>query len=168
MKLAPRGSTGRLWSNQIMHKIGEMDTQRGDWRRAIQTYEQIKLHDPQDEKARLMLLELFYKVQPQRALQEIDEMLKAYRANGRIRKMIPVLEDQVRLHPQDMALLMRAAQACIEAGLKSEGLEHLNRLGEMQLSAGHTKQAVATIRAIIALNPPNVKDYRALLARLGS
>jgi hypothetical protein len=37
----------------------------------------------------------------------------------------------------------------------------------MQLNAGLTKQAVATIRAIIALNPPNVQAYQKLLARIG-
>jgi tetratricopeptide (TPR) repeat protein len=168
LKLAPRGSTGRLWTNQIMHKIGETDMQRGDWRRALRTYEQLKSIDPQDERARLMLIELYYKVDPPHALQEIDEMLKDYRGKGKIKKMVPIIEDQVRLHPQDIALRARAAQACIEGGLRAEGIQHLNELGEMQLSAGHTKQAIATIKAIIALNPPNVNDYRTLLAQIGS
>jgi hypothetical protein len=66
-----------------------------------------------------------------------------------------------------MALRARAAQTCIEAGLRPEGLGHLNHLGELQLNAGLTKQAVATIRAIIALNPPNVQAYQKLLARIG-
>ncbi len=167
LALAPRGSTSRLWSNQIMHKIGEMDTQRGDWKRAISTYEQIKKVDPQDEKARMILIELYYKVQPQRAIQEIDEMLKDYRAAGKTRRLVPILEDQVRAHPADMALRARAAQACIEAGLRAEGLGHLNQLGEMQLNAGLVKQAAATVRAIIALNPPNVQAYQRLLAKIG-
>ena len=168
LKLAPRGGTSRLWSNQILHKLGDMDTQRGDWRRAIQTYEQIRQIDPQDEKARLMLIELYYKVQPERAIAEIDGMMKAYRAGGKLRKIVPIIEDQIRLHPRDMALQQRAAQACIESGLKHEGIEHLNNLGEMLLNAGQTKQAMTTIKAIIALNPPNVEEYKALLARIGS
>jgi len=168
LKLAPRGATARLWPNQILHKMGDMDTQRGDWRRAIQTYEQLRQIDPQDEKARLMLIELYYKVQPQRAITEIDEMMKTYRASGKLRKIVPIIEDQIRLHPRDMALQARAAQACIESGLKNEGIEHLNDLGEMLLNAGQTKQAMTTIKAIIALNPPNVEEYKILLARIGS
>lgn len=167
LELAPRGGTSRLWTNQIMHKLGEMDTQRGDWKRALTTFEQLKKIDPQDEKVRLMLIELYYKVQPPRAIQEIDELLKAYRAAGRLRKLVPIIEDQVRSHPNDMALRARAAQVCIEAGLRPEGLAHLNHMGELQLNAGLTKQAVATIRAIIALNPPNVQAYQKLLARIG-
>jgi len=167
LQLAPRGTTSRLWSNQIMHKIGEMDTQRGDWKRAISTYEQIRKVDPQDEKARMLLIELYYKVQPPRAIQEIDEMLKDYRAAGKTRRLVPILEDQVRAHPTDMALRARAAQACIESGLRAEGLAHLNQLGEMQLNAGLVKQAAATVRAIIALNPPNLQAYQRLLAKIG-
>jgi tetratricopeptide (TPR) repeat protein len=167
LTLAPRGTTGRLWNNQIMHKLGELDMQRGDWRRALQTYEQIKKIDPTDEKARFNLVELYYKVQPQRALQEIDELLKAYRASGNTKRLVPFIEDQARAHPKDIGLRARAAQICIEAGLKNEGITHLNTLGELQLNAGMTQQAIATIRAIIALNPPNVQAYQRLLAQIG-
>jgi len=167
LALAPRGTTGRLWANQIMHKLGELDLERGDWRRALQTYEQIKKSDPGDEKARFNLVELYYKVQPQRALQEIDELVKAYRANGKLKRLAPFLEEQGRGHPKDIGLRARVAQVCIESGLKNEGISHLNVLGELQLNAGLTQQALATIRAIIALNPPNVQAYQKLLAQIG-
>ncbi len=167
LALAPRGTTGRLWVNQIMHKLGELDLERGDWRRALQTYEQIKKIDPGDEKARFNLVELYYKVQPQRALQEIDELMKAYRANSKLKRLVPFLEEQGRGHPKDIGLRARTAQVCIESGLKSEGISHLNVLGELQLNAGLTQQAIATIRAIIALNPPNVQAYQKLLAQIG-
>jgi len=167
LALAPRGGTSRLWTNQIMHKLGELDTQRGDWKRGIATYEQLKKIDPQDEKVRMILIDLYYKVQPPRAIQEIDELMKAYRSTGKLRKLLPIIEDQIRSHPNDMALRARAAQTCIETGMRPEGLAHLNHLGELQLNAGLTKQAVATIRAIIALNPPNVQAYQKLLTRIG-
>jgi tetratricopeptide (TPR) repeat protein len=167
LALAPRGTTSKLWTNQIMHKLGELDMERGDWRRALQTYEQIKKIDPSDEKARLTLVELYYRVQPQRALQEIDEMLKAYRADGKAKRLVPFIEEQVRTHPKDIGLRARAAQICIESSLKNEGITHLNMLGELQLNAGMTQQALATIRAIIALNPPNVQAYQKLLAQIG-
>lgn len=167
LRLAPRGTTSRLWSNQIMHKIGEMDAQRGDWKRAVQTYEQIRRNDPGDEKAQVAVLELYYKLQPQRAVQEIDQLIKDYRANAQLRKLLPIVEEQVRLHPQDVGLISRAAQICIESGLKTQGVKYLNQMGELQLNAGQTKQAIATLRALIALNPPNVNDYRKLLTQIG-
>jgi tetratricopeptide (TPR) repeat protein len=167
LALAPRGTTSRLWANQIMHKLGDLDMERGDWRRALQTYEQLKKIDPSDEKARLNLIELYYKIQPQRAVQEVDELMKAYRAKGQLKRLVPFLEEQVRAHPKDIGLRARAAQTCIESGMKSEGISHLNALGELQLNSGLTQQAIATIRAIIALNPPNVQAYQKLLAQIG-
>jgi Flp pilus assembly protein TadD len=110
---------------------------------------------------------LYYKIQPQRALQEVDELLKAYRASGKAKRLVPFIEEQARFHPRDIGLQARAAQVCIESGLKNEGIAHLNTLGELQLNAGLTSQAVATIRAIIALNPPNVQAYQKLLAQIG-
>ncbi len=167
LQLAPRGSTKRLWRSQIMHKIGELDMERGDWRRALQSYEQIKKIDPTDEKARLALVELYYKVQPQRAVQEIDELIKVYKAEGKIKRLVPFLDEQIRMHPKDIGLRARAAQVSIESGLRNEGINHLNALGELQLNAGLTQQAIATIRAIIALNPPNVQAYQKLLTQIG-
>jgi tetratricopeptide (TPR) repeat protein len=167
LQLAPRGTTSRLWTTKILHKIGEMDAQRGDWKRALQTYEQIRRFDPGDEKAQLALIELYYKIEPQRAVKEIDELIKEYRANKTLRKLGPIVEEQVKLHPRDMALVGRAAQICIESGLRAKGIEYLNQLGEMQLNAGLNKQAIATLRAIVALNPPNVNDYRTLLTQIG-
>ena len=110
---------------------------------------------------------MYYKIQPQRALQEIDELLKTYRSSGKVRRLVPFMEEQVRAHPKDIGLRARAAQICIESGLKNEGIMHLNTLGELQLNAGMTQQAIATIRAIIALNPPNVLAYKKLLAQIG-
>lgn len=167
LAMAPRGATSRLWTNQIMHKLGELDLEHGDWRRAAQTYEQLKKIDPHDEKARLNLVELYYKIQPQRALQELDELVKAYKESGNLKRLVPFIEEQSRAHPKDIGLQARAAQVCIEAGLKNEGIVHLNTLGELQLNAGLTQQAIATIRAIIALNPPNVQAYQKLLAQIG-
>ena len=106
-------------------------------------------------------------MQPQRALQEIDELIRAYRASGKLKRLVPFLEEQARVHPRDIGLRARTAQVCIESGLKNEGITHLNTLGELQLNAGMTQQAIATIRAIIALNPPNVQAYQKLLAQIG-
>ena len=41
------------------------------------------------------------------------------------------------------------------------------RLRAARSNAGLTQQAIATIRAIIALNPPNVQAYQKLLAQIG-
>ena len=167
LKLAPRGSPQRSWTAQVLHKIGDIFLQRIDWRRALPVYEQIKSIAPGDERARVALIDLYQKTgQPQRAVKEIDELLAAYKAAGKTDKIIPILDEQVRAHPGELALRARLAQAYIEARRIPEGIQQLDALGDLQINAGQTREAVATIRAIIALNPPNAAEYRQLLAQL--
>jgi hypothetical protein len=76
------------------------------------------------------------------------------------------LEEAVRLQPQQMALRARLARRYLDAGLRADAIQQLDTLGELQLDAGLRKQAMATVRLIISLNPDNVGAYRQLLAQL--
>jgi tetratricopeptide (TPR) repeat protein len=167
LRLAPRGDEERDWEVRILHKVGDIDMQRVDWKRAASVYERIRDLAPGDERARLSLMELYYRLsQPQKAIQELDELLRAYREEGRSERMFAVLNDLVERWPDRIPLRARIAQVHLDAGNTEEALEHLDRLGDLQLDAGRTEEAKATIRAIIALNPPDVDDYEMLLNRI--
>jgi tetratricopeptide (TPR) repeat protein len=167
LKLAPRGSPERNWQAQILHKTGDIHIQRADWRRALPVYEQIKTISPGDERARLALVDLYFKTnQPQTAIKEIDLLSAEYKTAGKIDKIIAILDDQVRAHPTDMALRARLARVYIENRQRAAGIEQLDALGDLQINAGMKREAIATIRAIIALNPSNVAEYRQLLAQI--
>jgi tetratricopeptide (TPR) repeat protein len=169
MKIVPRASDNKRWAQRILHKIGDIDMQHIDWRRAIRDYEQIKAIVPDDEKARLMLIELRFKVNDSaRAIKELDELLVMYTTSGKAAKIIPALEDHVRSYPNEMGLRMRLGRAYQGAGLTAQAIEQLDALGELQIQAGMAKEAVATIKSIIALNPPNVEQYRQVLAQISS
>lgn len=168
LKLVPRGSPNRNWTTQILHKLGDIYIQRVDWRHALPIYEQIKSISPHDERASLALVDLHFKTnQPERAIREVDGLIAAYKSSGKLDKIITVLDDQVRVHPADMALRARLAQAYIENRQIPEGIQQLDALGDLQINAGLTREAEATIRAIIALNPPNAAEYRQLLTQIG-
>jgi tetratricopeptide (TPR) repeat protein len=169
MKHVPRAANAKRWAQQILHKIGDIDMQRIDWRRAIQDYEQIKSIAPDDERARLSLIELRFKTgDSARAVKELDELLVSYTSSGRGRQVIPVLEEQARNHPGEMALRMRLARAYHGSGMTAQAIEQLDALGELQLQAGLRKEAAATIRGIIALRPPNVAEYQQVLAQINA
>jgi len=57
-------------------------------------------------------------------------------------------------------------RAYLDAGNVEQALEHLDRLGELQLQAGRPDDAKVTIRAIIALRPPNAVAYQQLLDQI--
>jgi tetratricopeptide (TPR) repeat protein len=167
LRLAPRVDQERDWMVRILHRIGDINMQRVDWKRAISVYEQILDLAPSDERARLTLMELYYRLdQPQKAVQELDELLRIYREEERSERLFAVLNDVVDRWPDAIPLRARLAQAYLDAGHTTEALEHLDQLGELQLNAGQEAQAKATIRAIIALQPDNTDEYRLLLRQI--
>jgi Flp pilus assembly protein TadD len=54
----------------------------------------------------------------------------------------------------------------IRQGREQEAIKLLDKLGEAQLDAGETQEAIDTIHKILQLNPPNATSYRQLLQRL--
>jgi tetratricopeptide (TPR) repeat protein len=167
MRLAPRGDPGRNWSARILHKVADIDMQRVDWKRALGVYEQIRKLAPDDERARLMLMELQYRLgRPELAISELDGLLRIYQESDRVQRIFAILGDAVSERPDDIALRTRLAQEHLNAGNVDQALEHLDRLGDLQLNAGRPDDAKATVRAIIALNPPNVEAYRQLLDQI--
>jgi len=169
IKYVPRTSDSKRWAARILHKVGDIDMQRIDWRRAIQDYEQIKAIAPDDDKARVTLVELRFKTSENaRAIKELDELLGLYSTSGKANKIIPTLEEQIRSQPNEMGLRMRLGRAYLGAGLTAQAVEQLDALADLQLQAGMAKEAMITIKGIISLNPSNVADYRQVLAQLSS
>jgi len=89
-----------------------------------------------------------------------------YRGQGQMERALALLQEAVRLQPQQMALRARVARAYIDAGLQEQAIQELDMLGELQLDAGLREQAMATVRFIISLKPKNIEAYRQLLAQL--
>jgi thioredoxin-like negative regulator of GroEL len=115
----------------------------------------------------LSLIDLSYKLGGDRvADREVKAMLEDFRAHGLEDRALPLLQEAVRLHPQQMALRARLARAYIDAGLREEAIAELDMLGELQLEAGLREQAMATVRFIISLGPKKVEAYKDLLAQL--
>jgi tetratricopeptide (TPR) repeat protein len=169
LQLAPRVDQEREWMVRLLHKIGDLDMQRVDWKHAISVYQQIRDLEPRDERARLMLMELHYRLnRPRRAIEELDKLLQIYQEEERSERVFVVLSDLLDRWPDKIALRARLAQAYLDAGHSEEALEHLDKLGDLQLAAGRLQDAKSTIQAIIALRPPDVRSYQALLEQIES
>lgn len=167
LRLSSRGDPQKRWVVRIMHKIGDIDMQRVDWKRAIGDYEQIRKIAPDDERARLMLMELYHRLaRPDLAIAELDSLLKMYRESGKTSRIVAILEDAVRERPDDIPLRARIAQAYLDDGNVEQAVQHLDKLGDLQLTAGRIEDAKKTIQVILRLNPPNVAAYRQLLEQL--
>jgi tetratricopeptide (TPR) repeat protein len=162
--LASQASNERTWKVQILHKIGDINMQRVDWRRATAAYEKIKALSPDDEQVRTYLFDLYQKQgQIHKALAELGELVRYYEANNQPQKSLSILKDAIQLRPQEMSLRALLVRVYIQQGMKREAIAELDALGEMQLEAGLRDEAVQTVKQIIALEPENVEAYRQLL-----
>jgi tetratricopeptide (TPR) repeat protein len=167
LRLAPRASNETEWRVRLLRYMSDIHMRRADWQSAVQLYLQIVTRVPDDERARLNLIDLYYKLgRVKEADGETVALMDYYHARGEDKRALALLEEGVRLQPQQMPLRARMARAYIDAGRYDEAIQELDALGELQLDAGLRKQAMATVRFIISLNPRNIEAYRQLLAQL--
>lgn len=167
LRLASMEEIGVSWTVRILHRIGDIDLQRIDWEHAVAVYEQIRSLEPDDEEARLSLVDLYYRLgRREEAIQELDELLQIYYKQDRTGDLLAVLRDSVEKWPDRMSIRARLAEGYLRDGQTDAALEHLERLGDLQLTAGRNVEAEATIRAIVALDPPGVDAYKAMLRQI--
>jgi tetratricopeptide (TPR) repeat protein len=167
LRLVPRASDEREWRVRLLRKMADIQLRRASWPEAIALYRQLVKVAPDDERARLQLIDLYYKSgRVKEADRETVVMLEHYREHGKPEISLALLEEAVRLQPQQMALRARLARAHIDAGQRDEAIRELDALGELQLDAGLREQAMATVRFIISLKPDNLEAYRQLLAQI--
>jgi tetratricopeptide (TPR) repeat protein len=167
LRLVPRATDEEEWRGRLVRSMAEIHMRHANWREAVGLYQQLVSVAPDDERARLNLIDLNYKLgRVKEADKETVTMFEHYRAQGEEERALALLEEAVRLQPQQMSLRARMARAYIDAGMREEAIHELDTLGELQLDAGLRKQAMSTVRFIISLNPKNIDAYRQLLARL--
>jgi tetratricopeptide (TPR) repeat protein len=167
LRLAPKGSPEKNWRSHLLRAIADIDMQRLDWKRALAAYNELSANDPDDESIALTLVDLYYKVdQPNSALRQLDRYLVRLVRQGQGEKIESILEDLVERRPADAGLADRLTRLYIRQGREQEAIKLLDKLGEAQLDAGETQEAIDTIHKILQLNPPNATSYRQLLQRL--
>jgi tetratricopeptide (TPR) repeat protein len=167
LSYAGQGDPARRWQSNILHRMGDIHTQRLDWRQAIRAYRRIKRSDPHDTKARISLTDLYFKSgQREMALRELDELIAHYVSQRQPRELLSTLREAVAARPDELGLRMRLAKAYLDLRQREDAIAELDTIGEMQLQMGRPQEAMRTIQAIIRLGPENVEGYRDLLAQL--
>lgn len=161
-------STGaRNWSVRLLHAICDIDMQRLAWRDAVRGYEQIKALAPDDEKTRIALVDLYFRLgNTKQAVTELDAHLKQLISQRALPAATTLLEELLNNHPDDPALVARLARLYADQGRKAEAVARYDQLGDIQLQAGQNEQALETIRTILALAPDDPAPYLQLLAQL--
>lgn len=167
LRLTPSSGNETGWKVDILHRMGDIYNQRVDWTQATVAYESIVTLTPDDERAQLALIDLYYKQgRSDRALQSLDTLLGIYHSAGKTQKLLAVLRETVQTRPEEMGLRARLAAAYARQGMTKQAIAEYDALGEMQLEAGLREEAARTIQTIINLGPDDVEGYRRLFSQI--
>jgi tetratricopeptide (TPR) repeat protein len=167
LKLASSSANEIGWKVDILHRMGDIYNQRVDWAQAAAAYASIVAVSPDDERAQLSLVDLYYKQgQSDQALHSLDALLGFYQSSGKTQKVLSVLQEAVQTRPEEMGLRARLAAAYARQGMTKQAIAEYDALGEMQLEAGLREEAARTIQTIINRGPDDVDGYRRLYSQI--
>lgn len=157
----------RQWSAELLHKLGDIQMQRLAWRDALKIYDQIKALAPEDDRARIALIDLHFRLGNQpKAISELDAYLKIMISQRNLSAPTVVLEELLNTYSDDAALVARVARLYQDQGRTDDAIMRLDQLGDIQLQAGQNDQARETIRQILALRPVDPGPYEQLLSQI--
>ncbi len=152
---------------RLLNAMGDIDISRLDWRHALDVYQEIFKLDPEDPDARAKLIDLNLRLgQEEQAAKTLDAHLDHLVKANRGSEALELLEKLAREHPGKQSLHARLAEAYRAAGRQADAIAQYDALGELQLDSGNRQAAIATIRTIIDLDPPDVEGYHELLRNL--
>ncbi len=167
LRLAPRGQQPEEWQVKLLTAKADLHQQRFEWREALEAYKQLHELRPKDDAYALTLVDLYYRVgQPNNAVRTLDHYLMQLARSGNSAEVKTTLEEMVRQRPKDSALVFRLSRLYSSQKRNDQAVALLDQLGEAQLAAGETTQAIVTIERILALNPSNRASYSQLLTQL--
>lgn len=167
IRLAQRGGAVSPAVPLLRVRLADSYMKRHDWKNASTAYREVRADSPDDERAQFYLIELSLRLgERQNAERELDDLLvRNVRAPNKVRAILVAL---LRIFPDDVSLNIRLARALSASGQKEKAVEGLDGLGERLLNNGKQEEAIAVIRAIVALGPSRVEDYKKVLDSLSA
>ncbi len=169
LRAIQQSDAGRSWSVRILQHMADIDMQRLDWRQAVRVFEQIRTLRPDDQNARKQLVELHTRLgQTDQITGELDNYLTHLAGAGKSEEAVPFLKDLVQ-DSGNAPLFRRVLAAQLHRlGRTPEAIAELDALGEALLQQGNRQDAADVVTQIIAMEPPNMADYRKLLSQITS
>jgi tetratricopeptide (TPR) repeat protein len=167
LRLSQQPNANRDWSVRILKRMADIDMQRLDWRQAIRVFEQIRTLRPDDASVRQNLIELNMRLaQVQQAQAELESFITYLESNNQKQETIPFVQRLLEEHDEQVMLHRVLAEQFYKAGSTSEAIAQLDGVGDRLMELGDKAGVIEVVQRILAMNPPNVDDYRQLLEQL--
>jgi len=167
LSLSQQSSSTRQWAVQILNKLADIELQSLDWKQAIRIFEQLRSLQPQEPAPRATLIDLHFQMgQANAAMSELDSYLKLMEAPENAAKCAHFLDSLLEDRPAEPGLQKRMIDFYVSRGQTPKAVEKLDGLAEKLLKSEDKPNSLATVKNIIALNPPNAAEYQKLYTEL--
>jgi tetratricopeptide (TPR) repeat protein len=167
LRYAQQANVDRETKVNLLHRMADIDMQSLDWRQALRVFDQVRTLEPDDEKARNLLIDLNLRLgQTAQALSELDNYVTHLLNSGQDKKALEFLTNLVQENPKQPAMHRRLGEFYRQVGRNEDAISQLDAAINLFLQAGNRPAASETVMAILALNPPNLAEYQQVLAKL--
>ena len=167
IKLAQQNNLDRTWPVKILHRLADIYLQSLDWRQALKAYEQICMLSPTDEKARLNMVEINYRLgQQSKAIAELDNYLNYLNNQWQKEKIVGFLEYLVEEAPGIVPARRRLADQYRRASRVEDAVAQLDAIADLLIRAGDKDGAIKAIEEILAMKPANASKYQQVLFQI--
>ncbi|MBI4672988.1 MAG: tetratricopeptide repeat protein [Chloroflexi bacterium] len=136
-----------------------------EYDKALALFQAIQRAQPEENQARYYLVELYYRRgQVREAENELNALMERIASSPQeLQETLTALADAF---PDNVRVHRELGQLYVRRGEIAKAVELLDGLGDRLLGAGKNSEAIVVVQDIIALNPPQVSDYRRLLLEL--
>jgi pilus assembly protein FimV len=166
-------STGRRSSTVAFNKEKVMDAARrfvdkGQIDKAVKEYLRIVHEDPKDVRVWLKIGDLYAKKGvKQDAIETYLKVARFYHEQGFFLKAVAVYKQILKLDSRLVDVILKLAELYRQLGLMSDAMQHFESVAAHFHREGNTKEALATVKKLVDLDPENIAT-RIKLAELYS
>lgn len=142
--------------------------EKGQFDKAVKEYLRVVKEDPKDVRVWLKIGDLYAKKgSKQEATDTYLKVATFYSEQGFYRKAVAVYKQILKLDPRLVDVNLKLAELYRQLGLLSDAMQHFEMVAAFFHREGKTREALATIRQLVELDPENVAT-RIKLAELYS
>jgi len=141
---------------------------KGQIDKAVKEYLRIVQEDPKDVRVWLKIGDLYAKKgAKQDAIETYLRVARFYHEQGFLLKAVAVYKQILKLDPRLVDVILRLADLYRQLGQMSEAMQHFESVAAHFHREGNTKEALATVKKLVDLDPENIAT-RIKLAELYS
>jgi tetratricopeptide (TPR) repeat protein len=147
---------------------GRKAYEKGQFDKAIKEYLKIVKEDPKDVRVWLKIGDLYAKKNSKtEATETYMKVAKFYSEQGFYLKAVAVYKQILKVDPRLVEVNLKLAELYRQLGLLSDAMQHFEMVAAFFHREGKTREALATLRQLVDLDPENVAT-RIKLAELYS